>query len=197
MSLREIEKQFNTTRSTVASFLEKKGIKTTKGNHYRKYFHDETFFENIDTEEKAYWLGFMYADGWIIDKTNRYGEDAFGISLKKSDEEHLKKFLKAIKATNPVNYDNSKQIGEPLAKVQLTSQKTVDDLIKHGCFKKKTYILRPPTIIDEKLLYHFIRGFFDGDGSIVKSGGKYYEKYHKYEFSATFCCLEEIAYWLQ
>ena len=47
MSLREIEKQFNVTRPTVSKFLESKGIKTTKGNHYRKYFHNENYFENI------------------------------------------------------------------------------------------------------------------------------------------------------
>ena len=75
MSLREIEKQFNVTRTTISKFLENKGIKNTKGNHYRKYFHNENFFETIDTEEKAYWLGFMFADGYIINNENRYGED--------------------------------------------------------------------------------------------------------------------------
>ena len=84
-----------------------------------------------------------------------------------------------------------------LAKVELTSQKTVDDLIKHGCYKQKTLILKPPTTIPENLIHHFIRGFFDGDGSIIKGGGKYYEKYHKYCYSVDFTCVEEIAYWLQ
>lgn len=81
MSLREIEKTFGATRPTVSKFLEQKGIKTTKGNHYRKYFHNIDFFEVIDTEEKAYWLGFMYADGYIINNENRYGEDGFGLTL--------------------------------------------------------------------------------------------------------------------
>lgn len=57
-------------------------------------------------------------------------------------------------------------------------------------------ILKPPTTVPENLLPHFIRGFFDGDGSIIKSGGKFYEKYHRYIFSADFTCVEEIAYWL-
>ena len=196
MSLREIEKTFNTTRQTVSRFLEERGIKTQKGNHYRKYFHNENFFETIDSEEKAYWLGFMYADGWILDNSQRYGQDHFGISLIKSDEEHLKKFAKAIEATNPITYDNSKR-QHPLAKIVLTSQKTVDDLIRHGCFKKKTFILQPPTTVPDELIYHFIRGFFDGDGSLVKCGGKFFEKYHRYEYSIAFSCMQSIAYWLQ
>lgn len=71
--MRQIEKEFGVTRTTVSKFLENKGIKTTKGNHYRKYFHQEDFFENIDTEEKAYWLGFMFADGYITNKRFGYG----------------------------------------------------------------------------------------------------------------------------
>ena len=84
-----------------------------------------------------------------------------------------------------------------MAKVELTSQKTVNDLIKQGCFKNKTLILKPPQNVPNELLPHFIRGFFDGDGSIVKSGGKFYEQYHKYCYSISFSCMEEIAYWLQ
>lgn len=199
VSMRQLEKDFDTTRQSISKFLTEKGIKTTVGNHYRKYHHNESFFESIDTEEKAYWLGFMYADGWIQDNSNRHGQDHFGISLADKDEKHLNKFLKSLNATNPINYDNSntKKGQSRIAKVELTSQKTVDDLIKHGCFKKKTLILKPPSSVPDKLIPHFIRGFFDGDGSIVKSGGKFYEQYGKYNFSISFSCMEEIAYWLQ
>lgn len=199
VSIRQLEIKYNTGRASISKFLTEKGIKTTVGNHYRKYTHNEDFFEIIDIEEKAYWLGFMYADGWISDYSNRYGQDHFGISLAIEDEEHLKKFLKSLSATNPINYDNSglKKNQSRLAKVELTSQKTVDDLIKNGCFKKKTLILKPPTTVPKELLPHFIRGFFDGDGSIIKTAGKFYEQYHKYNYSVSFSCMEEIGYWLQ
>ena len=75
ISLHELEKKYHHTRSNLSKWLETIGIKTTKGNHYRKYFHQEDFFETIDTEEKAYWLGFMFADGYIINNENKYGED--------------------------------------------------------------------------------------------------------------------------
>lgn len=140
MSLREIEKKFHVTRATVSKFLEEKQIKTTKGNHYRKYFHQEDFFEKIDNEEKAYWLGFMFADGYISEKRQGYGQDLFGITLKIDDENHLIKFKKSISSTNPINYDYSKT-NAPQCKILMTSQKTVNDLIRHGCVKHKSLIL--------------------------------------------------------
>lgn len=197
MSLREIERHFSVTRSTVAKFLETNNIKTTKGNHYRKYFHQEDFFEIIDSEEKAYWLGFMYADGYISEKVRGYGQDSFGITLQIDDEEHLKKFKNAISATNPITYDKSKK-GKNQCRLLLTSQKTVDDLISQGCFKHKSLILQPPKTVPEDLMFHFIRGYFDGDGSITKTHtpGKNYIT-NEYRYGVNIVGTYEMCYWLQ
>lgn len=108
VSMRQIEKDFNVTRTSVAKYLEKIGVKTTKGNHYRKYFHTENFFENIDTEEKAYWLGFFYADGYIVNNSNRHGQDQVGLSLAQDSIDSLEKFKKAIKASNPITWEYPK-----------------------------------------------------------------------------------------
>lgn len=192
MSLREIEKEFKVLRTTVSKFLEEQNIKKIKGNHYRKYFHDFDFFENIDTEEKAYWLGFMFADGYIVNHENRYGEDSFGLTLAEDSLDSIEKFKKSLHATNPILYDNSKSIGQPLAKIVLTSQKTVNDLIDKGCVKQKSLILQPPKKVPEKLLSHFIRGFFDGDGSLTKYNYNNYPSYN-IEFTTTY----EMAIWLR
>ena len=192
MSLREIEKEFKVLRATVSKFLEEQNIKKIKGNHYRKYFHDFDFFENIDTEEKAYWLGFMFADGYIVNHENRYGEDSFGLTLAEDSLDSIEKFKKSLHATNPILYDNSKSIGQPLAKIVLTSQKTVNDLIDKGCVKQKSLILQPPKKVPEKLLSHFIRGFFDGDGSLMKYN---YNNYPSYQIG--FTTTYEMAIWLR
>ena len=193
ISLREIEKRFNVSRGTVSAFLEKKGLKTTKGNHYRKYFHDVDFFENIDNEEKAYWLGFMYADGYIVDNSKRYGEDEFGITLAIDSLDSIEKFKASISATNPIRYDNSKN-GQCQAKLVCRSQKTVNDLIDKGVFKQKTLILQPPTKVPSNLLHHFIRGFFDGDGSIMH----YQHKTNQHiDFGINFTTTYAMAKWLQ
>lgn len=67
-----------------------------------------------------------------------------------------------------------------LSRILLTSQKTVDDLIKLGCKKQKSLILTFPTQqeVPDDLLRHFIRGYFDGDGSISSSQKGTYTDYH-------------------
>ena len=192
MSLREIENHFGATRNTVSKFLENKGLKTTKGNHHRLYFHDFDFFETIDTEEKAYWLGFMYADGYIVNNENRYGEDDFGLTLAEDSIDSIEKFKASIKATNPIRYDDSKGIGQRQVKLVCRSQKTVNDLIDKGVLKGKSLILKPPTKVPEELIKHFIRGFFDGDGSLMKNVKDDYTSY-----GINFTTTYEMAKWLQ
>lgn len=194
-SMRQIEKDYGVTRQSIAKYLEEQKIKTTKGNHYRVYNHDEDFFEIIDTEEKAYWLGFMFADGYIINQQNRYGQDQFGISLAKIDIDTLYKFKESIKATNPILiYPRKNNYGQPLCRIVMTSQKTVNDLINKGCKKQKSHILEPPKNVPDILVRHFIRGFFDGDGSITKT---YNKTYNKYIFGINITSTREICEWLQ
>lgn len=194
MSLREIEKQFGATRTSVSKFLEAKGIKTVKGNHHRKYFHDIDFFKTIDSEEKAYWLGFMYADGYIVNNENHYGEDEFGITLAEDSIDSLEKFKESIKATNPIRYDDSKGIGQRQVKLVCRSQKTVDDLIDKGVLKSKSLILKPPTKVPKELIRHFIRGFFDGDGSLIRYQNK---NCNHIAFGINFTTTYDMAKWLQ
>ena len=176
VSLRELEKKYHHSRKILSDWLTKIGVKTTTGNHYRKYFHDEDFFETIDTEEKAYWLGFMFADGYIVDHSNDYGQDEFGMSLAIDSIDAIEKFKKSIKATNPIRYDTSGECKgtnkQPLCKIVMRSQKTVNDLIDKGCVKQKTAILEPPKHVPDELIHHFLRGFFDGDGSLIRSQRK-------------------------
>lgn len=52
-----------------------------------KYTFNENIFSIIDNEEKAYWLGFLYADGYLTD------QGLFGCALQEKDKAHLNKFL--------------------------------------------------------------------------------------------------------
>lgn len=195
VSIRKISEKYDVTRPTVSRFLEEKGIKTTKGNHYRTYHHNESFFDVIDSEEKAYWLGFMFADGYIVDENGHYGQDKFGISLAKQDKKTLEDFAKAIQSNNPICiYPRKDNIGQPLCRILLTSQKTVDDLIKHGCVKQKSLILQPPIDVPRDLTRHFIRGFFDGDGSISKvlKQNKSQEYWYSINITSTYEMIEWI-----
>ena len=168
ISLREIEKRTSHGRPAISKMLEELGIKTTKGNHYRKYFFNFDFFEKIDNELSAYWLGFLYADGCILPQ-NKYGEQEFKIAINKKDLELLEKFKLDIKSTYPIRYDESAGEEHIQAIQSLRSQKTVNDLKKLGCVEKKSLILQFPTEeqVPKYLIHHFIRGYFDGDGSIT------------------------------
>lgn len=166
VSLREIERITHHGRPALSKMLTELGIKTSQGNHHRKYFFNFNFFEKIDNELSAYWLGFMYADGCVLQQ-NKYGEQEFKIQINERDLELLEKFKEDIQSTYPIRYDRSKE--NPMVIQSLRSQKTVDDLKKLGCVEKKSLILTFPTEdqVPKEFIYHFIRGYFDGDGSVT------------------------------
>lgn len=120
----------------------------------RKYQVDQSFFEEINTHEKAYWLGFIWADGSIV-------RDALCISLHSKDEIILQKFKSRIKSEHPI-----KDIkGQNMKKIVISSKKICDDLNKLGVIPNKTNNFRTPQVpID--FIFSFFLGVFDGDGSI-------------------------------
>jgi DNA-binding transcriptional regulator WhiA len=131
----------------------------------RKYDVDDNYFEVIDTAEKAYWLGFMLADGWVT-KT----EDKVGLSLAIKDKGHVEKFKECVKSESPINVYNGSGYNEETvyARIIITSPKMKKDLIDKGVYISKTDIVKFP--FDEvPVEYHFdfIRGYYDGDGSIT------------------------------
>lgn len=150
----------------------------------RKYNIDDNYFEKIDTELKAYILGLMYADGCVYsnDKQTKWAK----LDLKSDDKYLLEKIAKEMKNECPIrthtydrkeffpNQDRVYEFVHSMSRLQMRSDKIVDDLIKLGCPPRKTFEIKFPSndILPEKLLNHFIRGYFDGDGSISYSERK-------------------------
>ena len=132
------------------------------GQNLRR-IHDlnEFFFENIDTEEKAYWLGFIFADG-NISKNNK----CFQIVLHKDDKEHLFKMKKSFGATQPVFDVRGKYFG-----VSIKNKAFCRHLINLGVTPRKSKTAIPPSL-PVSLERHFWRGVIDGDGSINYSKNK-------------------------
>lgn len=136
----------------------------------RKYSLNENFLDLIDTEEKAYFLGFMYADGCNHAKRNR-----FSISLQEEDSELLTKFSNLLDSNKPLHYTDRKTCVikgiEYLQKRQVSlwiiSKSLTDRLSELGCTPNKTFTIQFPTDnqVPSHLIRHFIRGYFDGDGS--------------------------------
>lgn len=169
LSLSEIEKQTGFNRKRLSSLLKHEGYSIKKNN--QKYNYNEKAFEKIDTEEKAYWLGFLYADGNI----RVIGQKALVLSLSAKDEQHLEKFKNFISPEHEIWKEKvfleatSKTYNS--VRLSITNSKIVDDLINVGCVPDKTFILSFPKLQDN-LIRHFIRGYFDGDGTAAKVNGK-------------------------
>ena len=168
-----IEELKNVRPSVIYGILKREGVKSNRRivlteeqrKSRRKYNLNDDYFENIDSADKAYWLGFIMADGWITDT-----EDKVGITLSIKDLGHLEKFKNSISASAPINtYTQTAgyAAGKEYCRIVLTSKKLKNDLINHGVVVQKTNVLKFPKHVDEKYYIDIIRGYFDGDGSIT------------------------------
>jgi intein-encoded DNA endonuclease-like protein len=165
--------------ATLVNFLRGNGMDRRKKNtlrnpdflkNSRKYSVNEKYFENIDTQEKAYWLGFLYADGCVLERYDNNGNRkgaVMELALKKDDEEHLRSFLYDIGANYPIKNKTVLLGNKEFSAVRTSISNTefCKHLISQGCVPNKTFVLQPPNI-DDSLVPHFIRGYFDGDGSV-------------------------------
>lgn len=161
-----------TNINAIARVLKSKGIQLTT----RKYFIDENYFETIDTEEKAYWLGFLAADGTIrlrhggAEKKKRGSSIVLKLAVK--DDHHLKKFAKVFggdsRITYQRDYTKTRKGAESYSdncRVSINSNKLVEDIMNKGVIPRKSFTLDKPNI-DPIWYNHFIRGYFDGNGSV-------------------------------
>ena len=159
-TLKHLGKEFNCSYPTIRNLLNKHKIKS-RGNK-QGYPRDEFYFNKIDTEEKAYWLGFLYADGCV--HSNNYE-----ISVNITDKEHIEKFKAAIKAFNhhiTEIQDKRFQNAKTLYQFSIKDKQLHQDLIKWGCIPQKSLLINKIPNIPRDYVSHFLRGYFDGDGSL-------------------------------
>jgi hypothetical protein len=140
------------------------------GKFIKEKSFNEDYFEIIDSEDKAYWLGFIAADGCVyhrvIKKRNGLRHNySLIMSTAELDLEHLTKFCSSIKA-NFIPKLMNKRVSNPCYQLTFYSKKIFDDLNHKGIVPKKSLILKPPKHVPNKFIKHWIRGYFDGDGSI-------------------------------
>lgn len=162
-SIAEIARKFNGLHyNPIKKILVANNItlRTRAQSHYKDN-RIEDIFEKIDTEEKAYWLGFLAADGCIHGNYIKIG-------LNQIDREHLEKFKNFLQASSIKITDYVSKEGYKSSTFSIGCKKMVEDLKKHGIVENKTSILQPPRIKKEFEL-DWIRGYFDGDGSISYS----------------------------
>ena len=146
----------------------------------RKYKVDFDFFKYIDSERKAYWLGVLAADGCVY-------KQRLVVGLSRVDREHLVLFLKDLNSTYPIiDYINNR--GNECSGIDICARLAVEHLKNLGIIERKTLVLQWPVSVPAELESHFIRGYFDGDGSV------WYDNVNNINFSiaSTLQVVEEI-----
>lgn len=159
MSSTQAAIKYNMTRENVNARLRIRNIER-RGTTYIANFH---YFDNIDTEDKAYFLGFIYADGCVYRNTLR-------ISINKRDENLLLKFKNYIKSNHPIHYIKTysklTNIYSDMVNLEITNKVLKPALQNYGVISNKTFIIKFPENLDKSLYKDFIRGYLDGDGCI-------------------------------
>ena len=184
-SYREITKRTGVSQRPIQRFLLNSGCVPRS---VTRYSYNESAFANLNNETDAYWLGFLYADGSVSASRN-----VVEINLAKKDYDHLTKFRDWVAPNSVVKVFRSlgAKKNAPMVKLSIFNDVIKNRLIKIGCTPRKTFTLKFPPI-NSDFTHHFIRGYFDGDGSI----GIYPTKYScQYSFSlnSTKSFLTQIA----
>lgn len=161
-TLREFGKAYDVSQQTITRLMDHYGVQRTKPNNgNKKHYFNECYFKAIDSEEKAYWLGFIYADGCVYKGTGC--SLRLQINLKYDDISHLRRFQKAIGSDYTIQVKDIDKYKVALLKINST--KMCKDLINLGVVEKKSLVCSFPSI-SEEYYSHFIRGLFDGDGCV-------------------------------
>jgi len=145
----------------------------------RLYTLNEKYFDEIDTDNKAYLLGFIYADGCI--SNNR-----LEISLSNKDKKILEFIKDELEYNGPISEYNIKN--NKYNRLTICSKKLSYTLVKKGILENKTYTSKTLPFFNNRFS-PFLLGFFDGDGSIYKSFNK---SKNITEYGICFACNQSI-----
>lgn len=172
MSVREIAEAYQA--NTMSVRIACRGIL----RRHRVRLDRPRFFMDIDTPEKAYWLGMLWADGCVNDKVSGKGQSILQLALLESspgdgnEKELIGKFLDALGSTAAV-VTTAKDPGI-IYRVGVRSDLLCKDLIRLGVTPRKSFDKEgwSPKRIPEALTCDFARGLLDGDGCIyLRPGG--------------------------
>ena len=189
MSFGCVQKKYNLSFPTVKKILINE--KTYPKNLVYNPELCENYFQDINDEYKAYFIGLIISDGNVFEPTNGIDkQSSISITLDNSDKYILEEFKVCVKSNNKIAED-----GRGCSQIAVRSNKMANDLSKYGVIPRKTLFTYLPKINDE-FMPHLIRGILDGDGSIgahrIKSG----RFLHYISFCGTHKLMEDISEYL-
>lgn len=153
----KIGELYGVSRDTIRRWLKiydiERVVETTHPNLIVDYF------ETIDTKDKAYWLGYLSADGYV-DKDG----SKLVLDLANKDKELLFKFCDAVGANKDKISERIHKCGSISNKIVIYGKGFVNHLILLGCTNNKSFTLKLNDFNDEKLDLAYLMGYYDGDG---------------------------------
>lgn len=167
-SLSLVAKELGKTKEGIRMAMRRYGLEINKPI---RYSFDKRFFKK-NTESVFYWAGFVAADGCLMKKKNS-NSNILGIALASKDRDHLVLFKKAINSNHPIHKhivknskQNTKWNDSEKVEIKLSSNYLPQDLARFNIVPRKTHIYEfPKWLVNHPLVNHFMRGYFDGDGS--------------------------------
>lgn len=165
--INKIAKDYRVTDAKISQVLKDASVHIRDHSEcHRIYELNESYFDFIDTPNKAYIIGLLLADG-NISKNN-----SVRLQLVESDKSILEKIRKEIGSTRPLTFRETSKIKSTYQDsylLEFASSHMIDELSKYYITPRKDFTTQFPTVIDEQLYRHVIRGILDGDGSIFKN----------------------------
>lgn len=173
-TITNLANKYGIHKSNIRKFLKKHVIlRDDHLTHAKRYNYNEHYFDVIDSEDKAYFLGLLFADG------HNSSKNYIRLSLHNKDIDIIKTFLIKLNADVPITLGG---IDKKMATINICSKHMSNKLRTYGMCSNKYFSFNFPSI-PEHLNIHFIRGYFDGDGSVFSSKIKTFNL--KYTFNIT------------
>lgn len=170
-----IGKRYNTTHKPILKVIHNNGIEVNLSKSHRIYGIDESYFDVIDSQNKAYIIGLLSADG-----CNSKEKSTISLALEECDKEILEKIRVEMKNEHPleyIDYSNKHDFGYTYKnqyRMLIFSTHMCNTLEKIGVIPNKSLLLEFSSAIPEQFYSDYVRGIFDGDGTLgVKSINTY------------------------
>ena len=183
MTMKQVEDKYELSHPTITKILKDvpKYTKAKLNNPNMK----EHFFQEINEEAKAYFLGLLISDGNVF-KDNTGRQASISITLDLKDEYMLEKFKEVLQANTSVGHD-----GRGCGQIAVRSNIMAEDLAKYGVVPRKSYNTYLP-LISKEMMPHLIRGIFDGDGSIMAKSNPSNDGHNRFLHSISFCGTHQL-----
>lgn len=187
MSLKTVGEHFNLSNPTISKIL--KDIPKYPKARINNPNLNERFFESIDSEEKAYFLGLLISDGNVYKEDSTANrQSSISITLDLEDEYMLNEFKQVLNSNTSISKD-----GRGCGQIAVRSNLMAQDLSKYGVVPRKSFHTYLPKEIPDNLMNHLIRGIFDGDGNITAKLSKNNKYLHSFGFCGTHELMQNIS----